>query len=212
MAESAYSPAIRRIDRTMDQLPGTWAALCALAFVLGVRHGFDADHLATIDGLTRYNARDESAARATSPARCSRSVTASSWCCVALVAGSLAAGWQTPAWLETTGVAVSVVFLFGLAFLNVRAVLVAASARGRRAGRAPGAAARTLPRRSGAPGRSPPWACCSRCRSTRCRRRRCSRSPRGGSAGFRDALFVAGAVRARHAHGRRRQRRSGSTG
>jgi high-affinity nickel-transport protein len=41
----------------MDQLPATWTALCALAFVLGARHGFDADHLATIDGLTRYNAR-----------------------------------------------------------------------------------------------------------------------------------------------------------
>ena len=29
----------------------------ALAFALGVRHGFDADHLATIDGLTRCNTR-----------------------------------------------------------------------------------------------------------------------------------------------------------
>jgi high-affinity nickel-transport protein len=27
-----------------------------LAFVLGARHGFDADHLATIDGLTRGSA------------------------------------------------------------------------------------------------------------------------------------------------------------
>ena len=41
----------------MDALPATWTALCALAFVLGLKHGFDADHLATIDGLTRYNAR-----------------------------------------------------------------------------------------------------------------------------------------------------------
>ena len=41
----------------MNSLPATWIALCALAFVLGLKHGFDADHLATIDGLTRYNAR-----------------------------------------------------------------------------------------------------------------------------------------------------------
>jgi len=108
----------------MDQLPGTWAALCALAFVLGVRHGFDADHLATIDGLTRYNARANP--------RLSRSAGALFSLghgvvviVVALVAGSLATGWQTPGWLEITGAAVSVVFLFGLATLNVRAVLVA---------------------------------------------------------------------------------------
>ncbi len=35
-----------------------WFALVALAFVLGLKHGLDADHLATIDGLTRFNARE----------------------------------------------------------------------------------------------------------------------------------------------------------
>jgi len=109
----------------MDQIPATWLALCALAFVLGVRHGFDADHLATIDGLTRYNAR-------VNP-RLSRMVGALFSLghgvvviLVAYVAGSLSTGWQTPTWLEVTGAAVSVAFLFGLAFLNVRAVLLAA--------------------------------------------------------------------------------------
>ena len=108
----------------MDQLPGTWTALCALAFVLGVRHGFDADHLATIDGLTRYNARADP--------RLSRSAGALFSLghgvvvlMVALVAGSLATGWHTPGWLEVTGAAVSVACLFGLAALNVRAVLAA---------------------------------------------------------------------------------------
>jgi len=28
----------------MERLPATWTALCVLAFVLGARHGFDADH------------------------------------------------------------------------------------------------------------------------------------------------------------------------
>ncbi|PWK15002.1 sodium:proton antiporter [Tumebacillus permanentifrigoris] len=33
-------------------------SLLALVFVLGLRHGLDADHLACIDGLTRYNLRE----------------------------------------------------------------------------------------------------------------------------------------------------------
>ncbi len=111
-------------DDAMDQLPATWTALCLLAFVLGTRHGFDADHLATIDGLTRCNAR-------TNPrlARLAGSLFSLGHgmvvMLVALAAGTLSAGWQTPAWLEVTGATVSIVFLFGLAFVNLRAVLVA---------------------------------------------------------------------------------------
>ena len=41
----------------MHDLPTDWSALCALVFLLGMRHGFDADHLATIDGYTRPNSR-----------------------------------------------------------------------------------------------------------------------------------------------------------
>ncbi len=108
----------------MDQLPATWAALCTLAFILGIRHGFDADHLATIDGLTRYNARDNPRLSRTAGALFSLGHGAVV-VLVALIAGSLAAGWQTPGWLEATGAAVSVIFLFGLAILNVRAVLIA---------------------------------------------------------------------------------------
>ena len=109
----------------MDNLPATWTALCLIAFGLGMKHGFDADHLATIDGITRYNAR-------TNPglARVAGSLFSLGHGAVvlgvALVAGSLSSGWQTPAWLELTGVGVSIVFLFGLAFVNVRAVLTAA--------------------------------------------------------------------------------------
>jgi high-affinity nickel-transport protein len=109
----------------VDQLPGTWAALCAVAFALGVRHGFDADHLATIDGLTRYNARANPRLARVAGALFSlgHGVVVM---LVALAAGSFSAGWQTPEWLETTGVVVSIAFLFGLAFLNVRAVLTTA--------------------------------------------------------------------------------------
>ena len=108
----------------MDQLPATWTALCLLAFVLGLRHGFDADHLATIDGLTRCNARSNPRL-----ARAAGSLFSLGHgavvLLVALTAGTLSAGWQTPAWLEVTGATVSILFLFGLAFLNLRAVLVA---------------------------------------------------------------------------------------
>jgi len=124
MWQSLPTQANHKTIAIVDQLPGTWSALCVLAFVLGVRHGFDADHLATIDGLTRYNARENP--------RLSRSAGALFSlghgvvvAMVALVAGSLASGWQTPNWLEVTGATVSVIFLFGLAFLNVRALLVA---------------------------------------------------------------------------------------
>jgi high-affinity nickel-transport protein len=109
----------------MDSLPATWLALCALAFVLGIRHGFDADHLATIDGLTRCNARGNSRLARMAGALFSLG-HGSVVIVVALVAGSLSSGWQTPTWLTVTGTSVSVLFLFGLAFLNVRAVLTTA--------------------------------------------------------------------------------------
>ena len=41
----------------MPSVPSDWFSLLLLTFVLGMKHGFDADHLATIDGLTRHNAR-----------------------------------------------------------------------------------------------------------------------------------------------------------
>jgi high-affinity nickel-transport protein len=90
--------------------------------VLGCRHGFDADHLATIDGLTRYNARHNPRLARTAGALFSLGHGLVVML-VALVAGTLSAGWQTPGWLELTGAAVSVAFLFGLAYVNVHAVL-----------------------------------------------------------------------------------------
>lgn len=104
----------------MEALPQDLFALCLLVFVLGVKHGFDADHLATIDGLTRFN--------------CGRRLAR--WCgvffslghgavviAIALAVSTLARQWQTPEWLELFGAWVSVAFLLGLGFVNVRAVL-----------------------------------------------------------------------------------------
>lgn len=107
----------------MEHLPATWTALCLLVFALGARHGLDADHLATIDGLTRCNARANPrlARRAGALFSLGHGLIVT---LVALAAATLSRGWQTPGWLETSGVAVSVIFLFGLAFLNIRAVFV----------------------------------------------------------------------------------------
>src|SRR5258708_7260182 len=44
-------------EPTMRELPADWMALCAVVVLLGLKHGVDADHLAAIDGLTRYNSR-----------------------------------------------------------------------------------------------------------------------------------------------------------
>jgi high-affinity nickel-transport protein len=106
----------------VDDLPSTWTALCALAFILGAKHGFDADHLATIDGLTRYNARGNPRL-----ARFCGSLFSLGHgavvLAVALAAGALASRWEAPQWLALTGASVSVAFLFGLAFLNLHAVM-----------------------------------------------------------------------------------------
>lgn len=106
----------------MDSLPATFTALCALAFVLGARHGLDADHLATIDGLTRCNARTYPwlARRAGALFSLGHGAVVMS---AAALATTLMRGFSPPAWLEIAGAAVSIAFLFGLAILNVRAVL-----------------------------------------------------------------------------------------
>jgi len=109
----------------MDHLPATWTALCLLAFGLGMKHGFDADHLATIDGITRCNARTRPGLARVAGSLFSLGHGAVVLL-VALAAGSLSSGFQTPAWLELTGIGVSILFLFGLAYVNVRAVLTAA--------------------------------------------------------------------------------------
>ena len=84
------------------ELPTEWIALLALVFVLGAKHGLDADHLATIDGLTRHNLR-------IAPSR-------ARWCgslfslghgaivmLIALAVGVAAGQWQVPAWMEDLG-------------------------------------------------------------------------------------------------------------
>jgi len=99
-----------------------WLPLCATVLALGMRHGLDADHLAAIDGLTRYNSQ-----RGSSLAR---------WCgvlfslghgsvviLVAATVGAAAAAYHVPEWARAFGAWVSILFLVAVGLLNLRTVL-----------------------------------------------------------------------------------------
>ncbi len=106
----------------MEALPTDWLSLLILTFVLGMKHGFDADHLATIDGLTRYNAR-------TRPGLARYCGTLFSLghgavvMAIALGVSALAGQWEVPEWFGTLGAVISIAFLVTLGSLNLAAVL-----------------------------------------------------------------------------------------
>lgn len=106
----------------MEALPNDWVALAALVFMLGVKHGFDADHLATIDGLTRFNLRyGAPVARACGILFSLGHGTVV--IAIALAVSTLARRWQVPGWLEASGAWISIGFLVALGVINLRAVL-----------------------------------------------------------------------------------------
>ncbi len=108
----------------METLPHDLLALSLLVFVLGLKHGFDADHLATIDGLTRFNARNNPRLARYCGALFSLGhglvVVA-----IALAVSLLTRKWQTPEWLEAFGAWTSIAFLAALGLLNIQAVIQA---------------------------------------------------------------------------------------
>lgn len=108
----------------MPVMPTQWGAVCLLVFVLGLKHGLDADHLATIDGMTRYNQRERRAfAR-----YCGALFSLGHGAVVVAVALSVAQmrrGWVVPGWLELSGAWIAILCLLVLAGLNLRAVLAA---------------------------------------------------------------------------------------
>jgi nickel/cobalt transporter (NiCoT) family protein len=109
----------------MHELPTEWAALCALVFLLGLKHGFDADHLATIDGLTRYNSRHGHRFGRYCGALFSLGHGAVVLV-IALMVGLASERWDAPPWLEQFGAWTSILFLSLIGAVNLHAVLSAA--------------------------------------------------------------------------------------
>ncbi len=106
----------------IEALSTDWLALTAVVFLLGLKHGFDPDHLAAIDGLARYNAGPRP--------RLSRwsglLFSAGHGVVVTLVAvtvATIAIGWRAPGWLEHAGAWISIGFLTLLGVANLGAVL-----------------------------------------------------------------------------------------
>lgn len=100
----------------------TMFPLIALAIVLGLKHGMDADHLATIDGLTRFNA---SAGRPRLARLCGFLFSLGHGavvCVVAVTASLLFREAAVPAWLDSVGAWVSTFCLLSLGALNLYAV------------------------------------------------------------------------------------------
>ncbi len=106
----------------IESLPQDWTSICLLVFVLGVKHGFDADHLAAIDGLTRFNTR----VNARMARYCGGLFSLGHGAVViaiALFVSVLARQWTIPQSLEVFGAWVSIVFLAALGLVNLHAVL-----------------------------------------------------------------------------------------
>lgn len=109
----------------MDTLPSDWTGLATVVFLLGLKHGFDADHLATIDGLTRINARQHNAFARYCGALFSLGHGAIVML-IAIVVSLASTRWQAPAWLELSGAWISLGFLTVLGIINIRAAITAA--------------------------------------------------------------------------------------
>ena len=106
----------------MTTLPQDWLALASLVFVLGIKHGFDADHLATVDGLTRFNVRDNPRLARLCGVFFSLGHGAVV-ILIALLVSTLATHWEVPQWMELFGAWVSIAFLLALGLLNLSAVM-----------------------------------------------------------------------------------------
>jgi high-affinity nickel-transport protein len=108
----------------MHTLPADWSSLLALSFMLGMKHGLDADHLATIDGLTRFNAQRNPALAP----YCGMFFSLGHGAVVMLIASGVAAmagHWTIPDWFGALGSIISIGFLAVLGSLNLVAVLQA---------------------------------------------------------------------------------------
>lgn len=90
--------------------------LAGLVFLLGLRHGFDPDHLVAIDGLTRASASRWSGLF----------FSLGHGVAVTLIGVAVAIAateWRAPGWLERSGAVISAGILLALGVINLLAVL-----------------------------------------------------------------------------------------
>ena len=115
-------PTEKPIAMHPSALPNDFIGLALAVLLLGVKHGFDADHLAAIDGMTQYNAR----------ARPRLAQWAGLWfalghgtvlTAIALGVSGLAFEARVPAWLAPFGAWVAIAILLLLAGLNLGSAL-----------------------------------------------------------------------------------------
>src|SRR5712671_4775954 len=107
---------------SLETLPTYWLSLVAVVFLLGLKHGLDPDHLAAIDGLTRFNAASRPRLSRWSGLLFSAGhglvVTA-----IAVAVATVASEWRAPPWLEDAGAWISIAFLTLLGVANLASVL-----------------------------------------------------------------------------------------
>jgi nickel/cobalt transporter (NiCoT) family protein len=106
----------------MSALPHDVPGLLLLVFLLGAKHGVDPDHLATVDGLTRFNLAARPRLARWSGCLFSLGHGLMVMAVAAAVALS-ASSWSAPGWLELAGAWISIAFLLALGALNLAAVL-----------------------------------------------------------------------------------------
>ncbi|RZI41738.1 nickel transporter [Herbaspirillum sp. HC18] len=106
----------------MPEATLAFSSLLAFALLFGLKHGFDADHLAAIDGLARLQTRRGQ----NGLARCAGLLFSLGHGLVLLGAawafGQLGVG-SLPQWLDPLGAWISIVFLGWIGIVNLRNVL-----------------------------------------------------------------------------------------
>lgn len=103
----------------MTGLSADGLSLAALVLLLGVRHGFDPDHLVAIDGLTRSSKREEMRPWNGVFFSLGHGAVVT---LVGLVVAVAATEWQVPGWLREFGAYLSITVLLVLGAANLAAV------------------------------------------------------------------------------------------
>lgn len=106
----------------IDQLQHDLQGLLLLVFALGLRHGFDPDHLATIEGIARLNTGTKLARWTGILFSLGHGAVV---VLIAWVVGAIATSWQVPDWVDLLGALISIVFLTFIGVINLLTVLKA---------------------------------------------------------------------------------------